>query len=289
MKTVGFLGPKGTFSDLACQHYCKTSAKLDGVPYPSIDHLFQALEDGTVQSIVVPAENSIEGPVNLSVDRLLHLPEQYFITAEIVLPISQYLLSKDHTSLDFITDIYSHEQPLAQCQLFLKKNCPQAVTHSVSSTAKAAESMSNSTLPFLDKQRHIPAVIGQKQLAELYDLHLVTPNPINDVEGNCTRFYVISDDVTYVETAGFTAIVVGGKKDQPGSLYDILGEFASRNINLTRILSRPTKKELGEYLFYIECEGLHLNPVVASALAGVKTKAGFYRWLGSYPKGGHDA
>lgn len=289
MKTVGFLGPKGTFSDLACQQYCKTSPQLEKVPYSSIGCLFQALQDGAVHSIIVPAENSIEGPVNLSIDKLLHLPDKYSITAEIILPVSQYLLSNQKTSLESITDIYSHEQPLAQCHQFLRQHCSQAVTHAVSSTAKAAESIANNDLLFLDDTTHVVAVIGQKQLSELYNLHIVTPHPINDVEGNSTRFYVISDDVISTGQDGFTSIVVGAKKDQPGSLYTILGEFASRNINLTRILSRPTKKELGEYLFYIECEGLHLNPVVSSALSGVQEKAGFYRWLGSYPKGDYNA
>jgi len=288
MKRIGYLGPKGTFSDTACQEYCASRSGFEPVALPTIDSLYEALKGDDVQSVIVPVENSIEGPVNLSFDRLVQMPDNYSITADIILPISHYMLGLECVPLSKITDIYSHYQALAQCQEFIKRQCPHAATHVVPSTAKAAELISSGALTFTDNREHHVAVIGQQSLAAAYDLVTLSQTPINDVKGNFTRFYVISDDTSGVNY-GHTFIVVGAKKDQPGSLYSILGEFASRQINLTRILSRPTKQELGEYLFFIECEGAPSDPLVKEALDGVKKKAGFYRWLGSYSKGGDHA
>jgi prephenate dehydratase len=285
MNEIGYLGPKGTFSDLACQRYLRGLNNLRSRACVSIDDLFESLIENKLSSILVPAENSIEGPVNLSIDRLLDIPAEYSITGEIKFPISHYLLTKKPLSLSTITDVYSHYQPLAQCQKFLKNNCPQATLHVMASSAKAAEIVSNDECHYSDNKKHCEAVIGHKDLSEVYDLTVLSKKSINDVEDNFTRFYVISKELSEETESDYTSIVVGTKKDQPGSLHEILGEFSSRNINLTQILSRPTKKELGEYLFYIECEGHSHNALVSDALKCVQKKSGFYRWLGSYPKG----
>jgi prephenate dehydratase len=204
------------------------------------------------------------------------------IHEEVLLPITQCLLAKEHYSISQITDVYSHPQALAQCHKFLH-SLPGVVSHTTTSTAIAATMAARDAFQFSDGNAHRVAVIGSQELSRIYGLQILKDN-VNDFVNNTTRFVVLSRQKTEPTEHDKTSIVFATKKDEPGSLYKILGEFASRNINLTRIYSRPTKNVLGEYLFYIDFEGHHKEAKVAEVLGAIQKQTSFYQWLGSYPK-----
>ena len=277
-KKVGYLGPKGTFSYAAFELYAKKHAEIEAVPVPTIADLYVLLDSDQLDQALIPIENSIEGSVTDSMDNLARA-NLLFIKNELRVPVRHCLMSKTSLPLDQIQLVLSHHQPLAQCQNYLHENVAQALTRPVSSTAFAAEMISSLNM----EDNAYSAIIGDQSLSRIYDLKILAEE-INDYKHNVTRFVVLSKEKTDATNNDKTSIVFAAQKDQPGSLYEILGEFARRNINLTRITSRPTKQYLGEYLFFIDFEGHKKNPLINEALEAVQTRTSFYRWLGSYPK-----
>jgi prephenate dehydratase len=285
---VGYLGPKGTFTEVAFQAYCERNGiDAEGIPCCSFIETFQKMEAGACDEIVMPIENSIEGEVNVNLDLLVRHPELTIIE-EIVIPITHALMAKEAKSVSEVTNVVSHHQPIAQCEQYLMATLPGARSHIVASTARAAQIVAKDPSPLAEGddceiQSKVFAAIGNRRLAAIYGLTILDDN-IQDSENNRTRFVVVSRKEAEPTGDDKTSIVFSSHKDEPGCLYAILGAFAERKINLTKIASRPTKDFLGEYLFFIDFEGHSKDEKVKEALEFIQTKAGYYRLLGSYKK-----
>ncbi|HID60341.1 MAG TPA: prephenate dehydratase [Hadesarchaea archaeon] len=269
---IGALGPRGTYSELAARAHFKDRGEF--VSYPTITSTAKAVARGEINAGVVPVESLREGSVGEALDALAWVDVR--VQAEIVFPISHSLLGVDGTTLEKITQILSHPQALAQCRDFLRKNLPNAELIEMTSTAKAAEQVGKL------KQPHM-AAIGPRGLAKLYGLD-VLKNEIQREEINVTRFLCLSKKDGERTGHDKTSIVFYTAADRPGILHEILGEFASRGINLTKIESRPSKKALGDYLFFVDFEGHREDEKVKETLGEVKKKTAMLKVLGSYPK-----
>jgi len=269
---IGYLGPEGTFTELATIRFF-AGRPYRGIPYPDIASALHAVQEGEIMAAVVPAENSLEGTVSITLDVLVHEVD-LFIVGEIVLPVVHHLLGK-HKNLSAYTRVLSHPHALAQCRRFLQQYLPQALREPVISTAEAARLVGASDQPW--------AAIGTELAAARYGLDTVA-REIQDHAHNATRFIVCSRDTAGPTGNDKTSIAFSLPVDRPGELYHALGEFATRGINLTKIESRPAKKGMGLYIFFIDCEGHHTYPVVSQALSALQARASFYKLLGSYPR-----
>lgn len=269
---VGVLGPRGTYAEQAARVYFKGRAEV--VFYPMITDIADAVARGEVDAGIVPVESLREGSVGETLDALAWMDVK--VKAEIVIPISHALMGVKGAKLENITQVLSHPQALAQCRDFIRKNLPHAEVGEVVSTAKAAERVAEL------RQPHV-AAIGPKSLAKLYGLRVLRDN-IQTGEANATRFFCLAKEDSKVTGRDKTSIVFYTEVDRPGILYEILGEFASRQINLTKIESRPSKKALGDYLFFIDFEGHREDKKVKEAMEGVRKKTAMLKIIGSYPK-----
>lgn len=270
-KQVGFLGPPGTYSEEVARKMFGEHTSFQ--PYPSIDLLIRAVAAGEVPECVVPIENSVEGSVNVTLDTLAHEVELY-ISREIVMPVRHNLLSRE-TGRD-IRQILSHPQALAQCRRTLARLFPAAVCRSVESTAEAARQAASGE-PGL-------AAVGSRSAADLYGLTIIAAD-IQDTDSNCTRFVSLSMFPAVQSGQGTwkTSMVCQIDGSRPGSLFRILAEFAEREVNLTKIESRPARTGLGAYLFFFDLEGGNLEPRIQQALQAVENKSIWFKNLGSYP------
>ncbi len=194
---------------------------------------------------------------------------------EIVLPIEHYLMAKPGTKFPDIQVIYSHPQALAQCRDFLEKCFPNAQQSASLSTVAAVTDMQNSGLT--------AAAIAPRRAAELHQVEIIGQN-IQDNPNNVTRFVVLAGDDHVLTGSDKTSICFSFDQDSPGVLYQVLGEFAGRDINLAKIESRPTKESLGRYIFLIDCEGHRQEPLLKAALDAVEARVSMLKILGSYPK-----
>lgn len=269
---VGVLGPRGTYAELAAGEHFKGKAEV--VHYPMIMDVAEAVARGEVDAGIVPIESLREGSIGETLDALAWVDVK--VQAEIVVPISHSLLGVKGAKLERITQVLSHPQALAQCRDFLRNNLPNAELIEMTSTAKAAEQVSKL------EQFHM-AAIGPKALAELYKLQVIRED-IQAGETNLTRFLCLAREDSKRTGRDKTSIVFYTAVDRPGILHEILGEFASRRINLTKIESRPSKKALGDYLFFLDFEGHREDEKVKEALAGAERKTALLKILGSYPK-----
>ncbi|MBI5459550.1 prephenate dehydratase [Methanobacterium sp.] len=267
---IGYFGPAGTFTEEAASH-------LEGelVPYDTIPEVFEAVHTGEVDLGVAPIENSIEGSVGVTLDLLAH---QYLlkIKQEIILPINHNLLINKDAELEDVEVVYSHYQPLSQCRMFLEKMGVR--TQATRSTAAAAEMIG-------DNRR--AAAIGTRRAAELYGLKIAAED-IQDHANNMTRFVVVDQEDHVPTGKDKTSVVLCLSKDKPGGLYEILGEFASEGINLTKIESRPSKEKLGSYIFFVDMEGHHRDIKIMNVINRIQSKVGYIKILGSYPQEGDD-
>ena len=220
---------------------------------------------------IVPIENSIEGPVGITLDCLAHKFDLN-IVAEIIIPINQNLIVNPGSELDDITDVFSHAQAISQCQEFITRNNFQP--HYAVSTANAAKNI-------VGHKSH--AAIGNAKSAELYGLEILEKN-IQDVDNNETRFVVLSNEDTEPTGKDKTSIIFSIYEDRPGSLYKILGIFLKDNINLTKIESRPSKKGLGKYLFFVDFYGHIKDESIANIIDEIDDNTYFLKVLGSYPE-----
>jgi prephenate dehydratase len=267
---IGFLGPSGSYAEEAAS---KIQGKL--VAFDSIMEVIDAVDQDIVDIGVVPIENSIEGPVGVTLD-LLANDYDLKIKNEIILPISHNLLLNDESNIEDIDVVYSHAQALSQCRKFIEKiGAKPVATPSTSSAAKMIKGKKNA------------AAIGTGKAAEIYGLKIAAEN-IQDFENNLTRFVAINKEDHVPTGHDKTSIVFSLIDDRPGGLYDVLGEFAKRNINLTKIESRPSKKKLGNYIFFIDFEGHREDSEVGNILNTIKintmkTKISYIKLLGSYP------
>jgi chorismate mutase/prephenate dehydratase len=264
---VAYLGPVATFTYEATLRYFGPSATL--VPCRTIGDIFAEAQRGSVDYGVVPAENSTEGAVTNTLDRLLE--NDLLISAEIKLAVSQYLLSRG--TLDQIVTVYSHPQALAQCRNWLAAHLPKAAQVEATSTAMAAQLATSPDT----------AAISTRAAAELYHLPILVPN-IEDVKTNVTRFLVIGDHMSEPTGRDRTAIVFG-VDDRAGALWAALGALAENGINLNRIESRPSRRRLWEYVFFVDLDGHPSDELVKRALDALDRRSSFVRVLGSWHVG----
>ena len=270
-RTLGFLGPSGTYTEEACLLY-DPAAELR--PYPSITAVGQAVAAGELEEGVVPIENSLEGSVNFTLDLLISQPT-LFIKGEVVVPIEHYLMAKPGTDRAEIKVVYSHPQALAQCREYLEKNFPHAEQMASLSTVSAVSDSLSSPVP--------AAAIAPRRASELNDVD-VLDRGIQDVAANVTRFAVLSLSDHPPTGRDKTSMAFTFDVDTPGLLYHALGEFAERGINLFKVESRPTKQSLGQYIFLVDCAGHREESPMKDALAALSQPISMLRILGSYPR-----
>ena len=270
-RTLAFLGPSGTYTEEAALLYDPT-AELR--PYPNISAVGQAVAANETEQGVAPIENSIEGSVNFTLD-LLVSEISLFISYEIVIPIEHYLMGQPGTRLEEVQVVYSHPQALAQCRDYLERNFTNAVRSASLSTAQAVGDAMSSDAP--------AAAIAPRRSAALYNAEILASG-IQDVATNATRFVVLSQSDHEPTGNDKTSLFFTFAEDLPGQLYAVMGEFARREINLAKIESRPTKQSLGQYVFFIDCDGHRGEPLMSEAIQAIQGKVSLLRVLGSYPK-----
>ena len=272
---VGFLGPFGTFTEQAVRSQSDLgSGEL--VAFRSVPDVLDAVDNADVDFGVVPIENSIEGTVNFTQDAL-SFDYNLLIQRELVLDIEHCLMAMPGTSLADITTVLSIPVATAQCHRYLRENVGNAEIHAANSTADAAKTVAANAVAGV-------AAIAPRNAAALYGLNILATD-IADHEGNQTRFVVVGKSGVPTPTGhDITGIVVFQRADEPGSLISILQEFAARRVNITNLLSRPTKDGgLGDYCFVMYLEGHIADELVADALRALHAKQGGVKFLGSYP------
>ncbi|NLM14176.1 MAG: prephenate dehydratase [Epulopiscium sp.] len=271
MLLAGYLGPSGTFSEQAALSYFSHFNEYELVPFPTIQDLLLAIDRGKVLKGVVPIENSIEGAVNTTVD-MLTFEVNLKIQAEIVIPIRHYLLGFKDFELGEIKEVLSHPQAIAQCRNYLHTHMPKAEIVFTSSTAEAVREVATKKLPRV--------AVGTLLAAEKYGLS-VLDSDIQDTKQNETRFVVLGKEEGKKGDKCKTSLVFS-TENKPGELYRVLNIFSLWDINMTKILSRPSKTKLGEYVFFVDLEGHILEEDMKNALMMVQRKTSFYKLLGSY-------
>ena len=274
---VGFLGPEGTFTEMAVLSQ-PDLAVMELVSYESIVDVLFGTAENEVDIGVVAIENAIEGSVNATIDTLA-FDLDLRIQRELVIPVQLNLLARPGTGLADITAVTSIPVATAQCRRFLHDKL-EGIPHLVAnSTAEAARTVGEGSDPGL-------AAIGTALAAKMYGLDIIAED-VEDHPGNETRFVAVARSGIPAPTGhDKTTIVVFQRADRPGSLLAILQEFAARAINLTRLESRPTKRGLGDYCFIIDLEGHVADEVVGDCLRDLKSKVADVKYLGSYPAAG---
>jgi prephenate dehydratase len=247
-----------------------------------VPDVLDAVESGEVEQGFVPIENSIEGTVNFTQDALV-FDHNLLIQREIVLDIEHCLLARKGVSISDLTGIMSIPVATAQCHSYLRKNFTTLEVRAANSTAEAAQLVAANLSEKL-------AAIAPRNAAKVYGLEVIAQD-IADHQGNQTRFVLVGKDTVPTATGhDKTAIVVFQRADEPGSLISILQEFAARRINLSVLLSRPTKRGgLGDYCFIMYADGHIQDELMADALRDLHAKQGDVKFLGSYPASGQHA
>jgi len=266
---VAFQGEIGAYSEIAVyEHF---TSDIQTIPCKSFSDVFKSVEAGNVDYGVVPIENSIEGSVNQVYDLFLECDLK--VCGEIILKIEHCLLANQNANLNSIKVVYSHPQALAQCSDFLERlGCEIIPTYDTAGGAKIIKERGTNDV----------AAIASERAAEIYGMKILARD-ISNTPDNYTRFLVISTEDS-PSTGNDKTSIIFSLKHVPGSLYKALEEFALREINLTKIESRPTKHRPWEYNFYLDFEGHRNDPKCMEALKGLEKKATFIKILGSYPK-----
>lgn len=274
---IGFLGPSGTFTEQALLTQ-QDLASADLVPLGSISDVLHAAHTGEVDLGFVAIENAIEGSVNVTLDTLA-LDTDLLIQREVVMAVHLCLMARPGVKLDRLSNVVSIPVATAQCRAFLRAELPAVKLLAANSTAEAAKQLAHDG----DDQT---GVIAPLRSAQVYGLDVLATE-IEDHPENKTRFVMVAEGGIPKSTGhDKTSIVVFQRADEPGSLLAILQEFAARNINLTKLSSRPTKVNLGDYCFLIDMEGHLSDELVADALRTLKSKQSDVKFLGSYPAAG---
>jgi prephenate dehydratase len=279
---VGFLGPDGTFSQEAVLA-SPGGAGFEPVPQPTLHDTVMAVHEGRVDRALVPIENSLEGAVNATLDALAFETDDVVILGEIVHPVGYCLIAREPVAAAAIRAVVSHPQAVGQCARFLRTRLAQATVVTAASTAEAVRIVA-ARAPTDEPW----AALGTRLAAKLYGCE-VLEDGVEDVSGNETRFVWLGRaDSTPLQAAPGaawkTALMFWGAGDEaPGWLVRCLSEFASRDINLTRIESRPRRLGLGHYMFFLDLEGREHDPPVAEAIAAMREHAETVRVLGSFP------
>jgi chorismate mutase/prephenate dehydratase len=266
--TVAFLGPEGTFTQAAALKHFGQAVRTR--PLAAIDEVFREVESGAVNYGVVPVENSTEGVINHTLD--MFMQSSLTICGEVDLRVHHHLLSKSD-ELGELTQVYSHQQSLAQCREWLDAHLPGVERISLSSNAEAA--------------RHVAAkqgvaAIASEVAADIYGLKVLAAN-IEDNPDNTTRFLVIGQQWVAPNGDDKTSLLISAP-NKPGALYHLLESFAHNGISMSRIESRPSRLANWEYVFFIDINGHREDPEIAKCLEHLQTQAAVFKVLGSYPR-----
>jgi chorismate mutase/prephenate dehydratase len=266
---VAFQGERGAYSESAVYTYFGYKAEVK--PCRDLTEVFESVDRQEVPVGVVPVENSLEGSVNQTYD--LFLTHKLKVSGEIIIKISHCLIANPSTSLEAVKIVYSHPQALAQCRSFLERLGSDLIpTYDTAGSVKMLK----------EKGLKNAAAVASEKAAEIYGMKILA-REIEDTPTNYTRFFVISKEDAAKTGKDKTSIIFAAKH-KPGALYHALEEFEKRNINLTKIESRPTKQKPWEYNFYLDFEGHRTEENCAQALEALQEKAAFLKILGSYPK-----
>ena len=266
---IAYLGPEGTFSHMAVKHQFGLSAR--GLPMKTIGAVFEEVERGGADLGVVPVENSTEGVIVPTLDSFVDTDLK--VSAEVVLKISMCLLGHLGTDLDRIERVYSLPVAMAQCRKWLATHLPRATMVESGSTADAARAAHGDIRG---------AAVASELAAKLYDLHVLKRN-IEDLAQNVTRFLILGRQQPAPTGRDKTSVLLT-TRDKPGVLYQVLGAFAERGLNMTKIESRPSRRRPWEYVFFVDIDGHDQDPIVREALAVVREQCEALKVLGSYPK-----
>jgi len=265
---IAYLGPKGTFTQSAALKHFGHS--VNTTAFGTIDQVFREVESNASHYGVVPIENSIEGVVNHTLDMLNH--SSLVVCGEVELRIHHHLLSKAE-KLDELTQVFSHQQSLAQCREWLDTYLVKAERISVTSNGEAAD---------IASKNNQSAAIASDAASELYGLNKLATN-IEDEPDNTTRFLVIGRTACPKSGNDKTSLIFSAA-NKPGSLHKMLGCFANNSVSMTRIESRPSRREMWDYVFFVDIEGHAEDDAVKKALIELEEYAAMIRLLGSYPR-----
>ena len=272
MPRLAYLGPAGTFTEQAAAEH-NPNAEL--ISFPSEHAVAKAVEEGKADQGVLPVENSLDGSVTGTLDVLVH-DSELLICGEVVLEVELCLIVRPGMKQEDVSVVYSKPIALNQCRKFLEQHYPKARQASLMSTTAAVQKI---------MEEPGAAAIGAERAAEQYGAEVLTRG-VQDSVHNKTRFVVLSESDCDATGRDKTSIAFAVSHDRAGTLVEVLHEFSDRSINLTKIESRPSREELGVYIFLIDMDGHRTDQLVAEALAAVESKASFYRALGSYPRYG---
>ena len=265
---IAFLGPAGTYNHVATVKHFGNS--IEHLPVNNIEDIFRVVEAGQAHFGVVPIENSTEGVITHTLDLLIN--SSLMICGEVDLRIQHNLISNE-SSLDKVKKVFAHQQSLAQCRRWLDKNLPGVEYYAVRSNAEAVR---------LCKEEKATAAIAGKMASEIYQVPILKAE-IEDEPDNTTRFIVIGKNAVPASGKDRTSLLVT-TSNKAGALHELLKPLAARNISMSKIESRPSRRGVWEYVFFIDIEGHKDDPVVAEALKEIEHESAMIRILGSYPK-----
>jgi len=273
---VAYLGPRGTFSEDALRA-AVGDQEVEAIPAATVYDAIVALREGEADRALVPFENSIEGAVTATLDTLAFDADGLTLIGEYDLPIRHCLIAREQIPLERIEVVLSHPQASAQCARFIRENLPQAEVRAAASTAEAVRTVAESDQPW--------AALGAESAARLYGAAVLRQG-VEDEPDNITRFVWVAREGTRPSGSGpwRTSLVFSELgEDHPGALVEALQEFSDREVNLTRIESRPLRRGLGRYQFFLDIEGASGEQPLASAIDALRSKAETVRVLGSWP------
>ncbi|GAA2041413.1 prephenate dehydratase [Yaniella flava] len=281
MKSYAYLGPEGTFTEAALQRVPE-AREAEKVAAGSVIAALNQVRSGDVEAAVVPIENSVEGGVSATLDEIAN-GEELYIVGEVLVPISFMLVGRPDRpqQLDQLRSVATHTHAWAQVRGWAQTHIPDAEFAQASSTAAGARGL-------LDDATTYDAAVCAPHLARSLDLPILAEG-IEDTTGAVTRFVVVARPGRLPERTGAdkSSLVVPLPEDHPGALVQIMNQFATRGVNLTRIESRPTGEYLGKYFFSIDLEGHLGEERVGAALAALYRMFPGVRFMGSYPRAEH--
>ncbi len=277
---IAYLGPAGTFTEDALGEALEPGVEYEPLRTATIRDAILAVERGEAERALVPFENSIEGSVRVTLDTLAFDARGVTIVGEYDFSVRPLLIAERSLELGAIETVLSHPQPLAQCARFLREQLPRAEQITATSTAEAVRLVCESP-----GSQQSAAAIGARSAAQLYGGTILAEG-VEDEPNNVTRFVWIAPVGTDPKagSAWKTSLVFSELgEDHPGALVNALREFSSREVNLSRIESRPSRLGLGRYMFFCDLEGALSEASVAEAVEALRGKAESVRILGSYP------
>ncbi len=266
---VAYLGPEGTFTQEAALKQFGHS--IENISLPSIEGVFREVESGNADYGVVPIENTTEGIVNHTLDSLIHSTLQ--ICGEVELRIHHHLLSRTK-DIQQIKRVYTHQHSIGQCRMWLDKHLSHAECVAVSSNSEGAKKAV--------AEKHA-AAIASDSAAEIYKLHNLAKN-IEDHPDNTTRFLIIGKRSPEESSHTDKTSLLLSAQNVPGALYELLRPLAENGISMTRIESRPSRRDAWDYVFFIDIDGHQNDKKLAKVLSDLKKRAALFKILGSYPK-----